>query len=112
VGDVAGIQLTNIDGKKVSLKDYPEARVILVFTCNHCPFSIAYEDRIIGLHNKYAAKRVSGGSHQFQRCDSLSDDSFETIVVKQDKIPFPLSLMNHEIARNYGATRTPHVYVK
>lgn len=51
VGDVAAdFNLKNTDGKMVSLKDYKDAKgFIVIFTCNHCPFAKAYEDRIIGL---------------------------------------------------------------
>ena len=49
VGDIAtDFSLKNIDGNKVSLADYKDAKgFIVIFTCNHCPYSIAYEDRII-----------------------------------------------------------------
>lgn len=54
-GDIApNFALKNIDGKIVSLGDYKNAKgVILIFTCNHCPYSIAYEDRIIALDKKF-----------------------------------------------------------
>ena len=58
VGDVArDFSLKNVDGKMTSLRSYPDAKgVIVVFTCNHCPFAKAYESRIIGLHKTFAAK--------------------------------------------------------
>ena len=58
VGDMAtDFKLKNVDGKLVSLSDYKKAKgYIVVFTCNHCPFAQAYEQRIINLHNKYAPK--------------------------------------------------------
>ena len=58
VGDVApDFTLKNVDGKKVSLSDYNDKKgVILVFTCNHCPFAIKWEDRIIELDKNYAKK--------------------------------------------------------
>ena len=56
IGDTASdFKLKNVDGKMVAMADYKNAKgFIVVFTCNHCPFAIAYEDRIIALHNKYA----------------------------------------------------------
>jgi len=49
--------LKNIDGSMISLSDYAKDNgVVVIFTCNHCPFSIAYEDRIINLHNAFASK--------------------------------------------------------
>src|ERR1035437_6220634 len=58
VGDVAtGFKLKNVDNKMVSLSYYKEAKgFIIIFTCNHCPYAKAYENRIIGLNYKYAPK--------------------------------------------------------
>lgn len=56
VGDKArDFTLKNIDGAMVSLSNYSVATkgAIVIFTCNHCPFSKAYQDRIIALNNKY-----------------------------------------------------------
>src|SRR5262249_44435871 len=45
------LNLPGVDGKKYSLEDFKEARVlVVVFTCNHCPTAQAYEERIINLH--------------------------------------------------------------
>src|ERR1700727_2758033 len=58
VGDKAtDFKLKNIDGKIVSLADFKDAKgFIVVFTCNHCPFAKAYEDRIIALNTKYKSQ--------------------------------------------------------
>ncbi len=58
IGDTAtDFKLKNVDNKMVSLSDYKSAKgFIVIFTCNHCPFSIAYQDRIIALDKKYKAK--------------------------------------------------------
>src|SRR5690606_28623711 len=55
VGDVASdFKLKNVDGKMVSMADYSDAKgYIVIFTCNHCPYSIAYEDRINEINKKY-----------------------------------------------------------
>src|ERR1700677_2334704 len=53
----ADFKLKNVDGKMVSLSDYKDAKgFIVVFTCNHCPYAKAYEDRINALNVKYASK--------------------------------------------------------
>ena len=56
IGDVVSdFELKNVDGKMISLSDYKDAKgFIITFTCNTCPFAIAYEDRIIALDKKYA----------------------------------------------------------
>src|SRR5690606_37636002 len=58
IGDLAiDFELKNVDGKMVSLANYTDAKgFILTFTCNHCPFSKAYEDRLIALDKKYGPK--------------------------------------------------------
>ena len=55
VGELAAdFSLPNIDVEMVSLSDHDDAKgFIVVFTCNTCPYSVAYEDRIIALDNKY-----------------------------------------------------------
>jgi peroxiredoxin len=60
VGDVVtDFTLKNIDGKMVSLANYKKAKgFIVVFTCNHCPFAKAYEDRIIALDKTVIAAKI------------------------------------------------------
>jgi hypothetical protein len=55
IGSIAtDFSLKNINDKMVSLKDYKDAKgFIVIFTCNHCPYAVAYEDRIIDLDKKY-----------------------------------------------------------
>ena len=62
VGDVAtDFSLNNVDCEKVSLADYEDAKgFIVIFTCNTCPYSIAYEDRINTLDAKYKVKGYPG----------------------------------------------------
>src|SRR5277367_4533810 len=58
VGDKAiDFKLKNVDGKMVSMSDFKSAKgFIVVFTCDHCPFAKAYEDRIIALNTEFASK--------------------------------------------------------
>ena len=52
-----GFSLPATDGKTYSLSDFENFRYLVIFfTCNHCPYAKAYEDRIIELHNNYASK--------------------------------------------------------
>ena len=54
--EAPAFSLKNIDGKTVSLDKFPNAKgMIVIFTCNHCPYSVLYEDRIIALDAKYKA---------------------------------------------------------
>jgi peroxiredoxin len=116
VGDMArDFQLKNVDGKIVSLADYKKAKgYIVVFTCNHCPFSQAYEQRIIDLHKKYADKGYPVIAINPNDKDRSPDDSYEHMVTRAKEKGYPFVYLYDEtqaIAKTYGATRTPHVYL-
>ena len=116
IGDVAtDFNLPNVDGKMVKLADFKKAKgFIVVFTCNHCPFSQAYEQRIINLHNKYAAKGFPVIAINPNDAKREPEDSYAKMqeLAKAKKYPFVyLHDETQQIAKTYGATRTPHVYV-
>ncbi len=116
VGDTAqDFNLKNVNGKNVSLAGIKNAKgYIVVFTCNHCPYAKAYEQRIIDLHKRYAPLGFSVVAISSNDKDVVPDDSFANMkkLAKKKKYPFPyLYDETQEVAKNYGATRTPHVYV-
>ena len=117
VGDqVANFSLLNIDGRMVSMHDYTESAkgLIVVFTCNHCPYAQLYEQRIIDLHNKYAPLGYPVVAINPNDKDVSPSDSYEGMKqrAKEKNYPFPYLIDDtQEIARAYGATRTPHVYL-
>ena len=116
VGDVAaGFKLKNVNNKLVSLSDYKDAKgFIVIFTCNHCPYAKAYENRIIGLNHKYAPKGypVIAINPNDPKVEPL--DSFEGMQqrAKEKAFTFPyLFDEGQKIYPQYGAKRTPHVFV-
>jgi peroxiredoxin len=116
VGDTAmDFNLKNIDGKMVSLSSMNNVKgYIVIFTCNHCPYSKAYEDRIIELDKKYKAKGYPVVAINPNDPKVSPDDSYELMKVraKEKKFTFPYLYDNtQEIAKTYGATRTPHVFI-
>jgi peroxiredoxin len=116
IGDKAiDFKLKNIDGKMVSLSDYKDAKgMIVIFTCNHCPFSIAYEDRIIALHNKYAEQGYPVVAINSNDPVSYPDDSYEKMQERAKEKSFPFAYIfdeTQEYAKKYGALKTPHVYI-
>lgn len=116
VGDKAtDFSLKNVDGNTVSLKDYSEAKgFIVIFTCNHCPYAIAYEDRIIKLDKKYKKLGFPVIAINPNDEDIVPGDSFEGMVkrAKEKKFTFPyLRDKTQAVANAYGAQKTPHVYV-
>ena len=116
VGDMAtDFKLKNVDGKFVSLSDYSKAKgFIVVFTCNHCPFAQAYEQRIIDLHKKYAAKGYPVVAINPNDKTRAPEDSYENMVIRAKDKKYPFAYVydeTQEIAKKYGATRTPHVFL-
>jgi peroxiredoxin len=116
VGDQAmDFNLKNVDGQMVSLAGNQEAKgYILIFTCNTCPYSVAYEDRIIELHNKYAPKGFPVVAVQPNNTQKSPGDSFDKMKkrAKDKGFTFPYLMdQTQEVTRTYGATNTPHVYL-
>lgn len=116
VGDVASdFSLKNVNGKMVSLKDYSAAKgFIVVFTCNHCPYSKAYEQRIMELDKKYASLGYPVIAINPNDPNYDNDDSFANMVKRSNDRNYTFPYLVDEtqnIAKTYGATRTPHVYL-
>lgn len=115
VGDTAtDFKLKNVDGRLVSLADYKSAKgFIVIFDCNTCPYSRAYNERIIALSKKYA-KDFPLVAINANSPDMSPGDSFEEMksYAKQKGYNFPYLVdETQEVAKAYGATNTPHVFV-
>lgn len=116
VGDSApAFMLKNVDGKNVALSDYTSVKgAIIVFTCNHCPYSVKYEDRIIALHQQFAPKGYPVIAINPNDPITVPDDSYDQMIVRAREKKFPFVYLvdeTQQIAKAYGAKRTPHVYV-
>ncbi|TAE56039.1 MAG: thioredoxin family protein [Bacteroidetes bacterium] len=116
VGDLAQpFNLKNVDGKTVSPASFPNAKgFILVFTCNECPYTQAYEQRIIELDKEFRPKGYPVIAINPNDPRAVPGDSFEEMVkrAKDKKYTFPYLVdETQEVARTYGANRTPHVFV-
>ena len=116
VGDKAlDFTLKNVDGKMVSLKDYDSAKgFIIVFTCNHCPFAIAYQDRLISIDKKYKALGYPVIAINPNDTEIVPKDSYEHMVKRAEEEGFTFPYLRdetQEVANAYGAMKTPHVYL-
>ncbi|WP_372745734.1 thioredoxin family protein [Lutibacter sp.] len=116
IGDTAtDFKLKNIDNKLVSLANYPKAKgFVVIFTCNHCPYSIAYEDRIIALDKKYKALGYPVIAINPNNPEISKGDDFVSMQkrAKEKGFTFPyLFDEGQKIFPQYGATRTPHVFI-
>lgn len=116
VGDMAtDFKLENIDGNTVSLSNYKDAKgFIVIFTCNTCPYAVAYEDRIIALDKKYAKKGYPVIAIMPNNTTVMPGDNMQAMQAraKAKGFTFPYLLdKDQEIYPQYGATKTPHVFV-
>ncbi|MBP0903744.1 thioredoxin family protein [Mariniflexile gromovii] len=116
IGDVAeDFSLKNIDGKMVSLADYKNAKgFIVTFTCNTCPYAVAYEDRIIALDKKYAAKGYPVIAIMPNNVSIKPDDNLDAMKKRATEkgFTFPYLIDKEQtVFPKFGATKTPHMFV-
>lgn len=116
VGDKAPeISLKNVDGKTVSFQDYKEAKgFIVTFTCNTCPVAQVYEERIIELHKKFAAKGYPVIAVMPNDPDVQPGDSFDNMKKRAKDHQYPFAYLfdaGQKVTNQYGATRTPEIYL-
>lgn len=116
IGDTAtDFNLKNVDGSRVSLAGIKNAKgYIITFTCNECPFAILYEDRLIALHEEYAPQGYPVIAINSNDPSEQAGNSFENMKVRAKEKAFPFVYLVDEdrtIYPQYGATRTPHVFL-
>jgi len=117
IGDeVSNFTLVNtIDKEMVSLSDYKEEKgAIVIFTCNHCPYAKKYESRIMDLDKKFAQKGYPVIAISPNDPVKEPDDSPKNMqaLALEKGYTFPyLFDETQEVARQFGATRTPHVFL-
>ena len=115
IGEVAtDFSLKNVDESMISLASFKEAKgYIVAFTCNECPFSKMYEDRLIELHNNYASKgypvvAINPNSPENEKEDFAAMQK----RAKEKSLPYPYLVDDgQKIYPQYGAVRTPHVFL-
>lgn len=116
IGDeAADFELKNVDGEMVSLSDFEDAKgFVVIFTCNHCPYAKAYEDRIIALDKKYKAKGYPVIAINPNDPEVNEDDSYEKMIVRAKEKGFTFPYLfddGQEIYPEYGAKITPHTFI-
>lgn len=115
IGDaMPRFKLPSVDGLEVDAQLIKDPVIVVIFTCNHCPYAKAYEDRIIDL-----AKRFDQEGVQFVLINSNDDadhpeDSFDQMKVRAQEKAYPFPYCRDEsqdAAKAYGALCTPHCFV-
>lgn len=104
--------IIGIDDKQHGLADYKKAKaIVLVFTCNHCPVAVIYQDRVIALQKDYGPKgvqviAVNVNNIPADRLDKMKERA------KARKFNFPyLYDSSQKMGHDYGAKVTPHTFV-
>ena len=107
--------LPGVDDKSYSLSDFAEAKLLLVvFSCNHCPYVIGSEDRMNAFYADYESKGVAMVAIASNETENHPTDSFEHMKERAREKGFQFSYVrdeSQETARAYGALRTPHYYL-
>ena len=107
-------ELKGTDGKMHSLKDFEDKDGLLViFTCNHCPYAEASWPILIDLHKEFG-KKIGFVAINPNDPDAYSDDDFESMkeLVKKKGIEFPYLVdATQEVAKTYKAQCTPDLYL-
>lgn len=116
IGDeAADFLLKGTDDKMHSLSQYKDAKgFIVIFTCNHCPYAKAYEDRIVALDARYKPLGYPVIAINPNDAAVQPEDSFELMKVRAKEKGFTFPYLVDEgqkIFPQYGATKTPHVFI-
>jgi len=116
IGDTAtDFSLKGTDGKMHSLAEIEDAKgYIVIFTCNHCPYSKMYEDRIIALQRSYQPKGYPVIAINPNDPKANPADSFEKMIIRAKDKGFNFWYLfddGQHIFPQYGATKTPHVFL-
>lgn len=103
------------DGKTYSLNDFDKAKVlVLSFTCNHCPFVTGSDEITRETAEKYVDKGIVFVAINSNSENTYQQDDFDHMVKRMEEKNFPwvyLRDKSQDVARDYGALRTPHFFV-
>lgn len=103
------------DGKTYSLADFADAKVLVVFfTCNHCPYVTGSDETTRATANRFAGQGVQFVGINSNSVNTYAEDSFPHMIERMKEHKFPWVYLHDEsqdVARAYGALRTPHFYV-
>ncbi len=108
-------ELPATDGNTYRLSDFDDAEVLVVFfTCNHCPYVIGSDEVTRQTAEKFAPQGVKFVGINSNSKNTYAEDDFRHMVARMNKYKFPWLYLydeSQQIAKAYGALRTPHFYV-
>jgi peroxiredoxin len=108
-------RLPATDGKTYSLADFADAKgLVIFFTCNHCPYVIGSDEVTRKTAEKFAPHGIKFVGINSNSVNTVPEDSFEHMVKRMEEHKFPWVYLRdetQEVAKAYGALRTPHFFV-
>jgi peroxiredoxin len=108
-------KLPSTDGKDYSLADFDKFKYLVIFfTCNHCPYVIGSDEITRATAEKFGKKGVGFAGINSNSENTYPEDSFPNMIERMEKNRFPWVYLYdkpQEVAKAYGALRTPHFYV-
>ena len=107
--------LKGADGKTYDTEFFKDKKaLVIIFSCNHCPYVQAYEDRIITIQNDYAGKGVAVMAINSNDDIQYGEDSFENMIKRSNEKGFNFPYLrdeSQEIAKKFDASHTPEIFV-
>jgi peroxiredoxin len=107
--------LKGVDGREHSLADYDDADLlVLIQSCNHCPYVIAWEERMVGVQGDYADRGVRLVAFNSNDSSRYPDDSFEHMTARAAERGFNFDYLQdstQQLAHALGSERTPEVFL-
>lgn len=108
-------ELPGVDDRSHILTDYADREALaVVFTCNHCPYARAWEDRLVQTQADYADRSVQLVAISSNDAERYPDDGFPKMKERAQEKGFNFPYLydeSQEIARAYGAERTPEIFL-
>lgn len=108
-------RLLSTDGNEYGLPDFSKFKYLVIFfTCNHCPYVLGSDELTRETANKFYPRGVGFVAINSNSENTYPEDSYQNMILRMEKKRFPWVYLRdetQEVARAYGALRTPHFYV-
>jgi peroxiredoxin len=116
IGEAApDFNLPATDGQNYSFAEVAgDKATVIMFWCNHCPYVIPNQQRVIAMQAQYASRGVKFAAICANRADVYPEDNFESMKLRAEQMGYNFPYLHDEsqaVAHAYGAQRTPEVYV-
>jgi len=113
---IVAFKLKSVDGKMISAEELSKGKqaTVIIFSCNHCPYVQAWEDRIVQLGKTYEPRGVAFALINANDPTKYPEDSYPEMIKRAKSKGYPFPYLHDEdqsVAKGYGATRTPEVFL-